>query len=87
MEDMQASTSRPLLGVYGAIFIDAIYVKVRRDQVVNQPFYAAIGVDLQGCRDVLGLWAGTGGGGESVKFWMSGLADLKNRGIGDVVSS
>ena len=83
IEDMQAWTSRPLLGVYAAIFIDAIYVKVRDGQVGNQPFYAAIGVDLQGHRDVLGLWAGHGGG-ESAKFWMSVLTDLKNRGISDV---
>ncbi len=80
---MQTWTSRPLLGVYAAIFIDAIYVKVRDGQVGNQPFYAAIGVDLQGRRDVLGLWAGNGGG-ESAKFWMSVLTDLKNRGVGDV---
>ena len=45
--------------------------------------YAAIGVDLNGRRDVLGLWAGQGGG-ESAKFWMNVLADLKNRGVRDV---
>jgi putative transposase len=75
--------SRPLLGVYAAIFIDGIYVKVRDGQVGNQPCYAAIGVDLGGRRDVLGLWAGHGGG-ESAKFWMNVLADLKNRGVRDV---
>ncbi len=83
LEDMSAWTSRPLLPVYAAVFIDAIYVKVRDGQVGNQPFYAAIGVDLQGHRDVLGLWAGAGGG-ESAKFWMSVLADLKNRGVRDI---
>jgi len=46
VEEMQAWCSRPLLPVYAAIFIDAIYVKVRDGQVGNQPFYAAIGVDL-----------------------------------------
>jgi putative transposase len=69
--------------VYAAVFIDAIYVKVRDGQVGNQPFYAAIGVDLNGRRDVLGLWAGHGGG-ESAKFWMNVLTDLKNRGVKDV---
>lgn len=83
VEDMQAWCSRPLLPVYAAVFIDAIYVKVRDGIVGNQPFYAAIGVDLDGKRDVLGLWAGQGGG-ESAKFWMSVLADLKNRGVRDV---
>ena len=83
LEDMQAWTGRPLQPVYAAVFIDAIYVKVRDGQVGNQPFYAAIGVDLAGRRDVLGLWAGTGGG-ESAKFWMGVLTDLKNRGVRDV---
>jgi putative transposase len=83
LEDMAAWTSRPLQPVYAAVFIDALYVKVRDGQVGNQPFYAAIGVDLAGRRDVLGLWAGAGGG-ESAKFWMSVLSDLRNRGVADV---
>lgn len=83
VEQMQSWSSRPLQGVYAAIFIDAIYVKVRDGQVGNQPFYVAIGVDLTGHRDVLGLWAGQGGG-ESAKFWMNVLTDLKNRGVRDV---
>src|SRR3954449_9349875 len=83
VEEMQAWASRPLQGVYAAGFIDAIYVKVRDGQVGNQPFYAAIGVDLAGRRDVLGLWAGHGSG-ESAKFWMGVLTDLKNRGVNDV---
>ena len=60
------------------------YVKVRDGQVGNQPFYAAIGVDLAGRRDVLGLWAGTSGAGESAKFWLAVLTDLRNRGVRDV---
>ncbi len=55
----------------------------RTESSHNQPFYAAIGVDLNGRRDVLGSWAGKGGG-ESAKFWMNVLADLKNRGVGGV---
>ena len=62
---------RPLDEIYAAIFIDAIVVKVRDGQVANRPFYAAIGVSLAGERDILGLWAGTGG--EGAKFWMSVL--------------
>ncbi len=80
---MQAWTSRPLQPLYAAVFIDAIDVKVRDGQVGNRPFYAAIGVDLQGRRDVLGLWAGNGAG-ESAKFWLSVLTELKNRGLVDV---
>jgi putative transposase len=82
-EEMQAWLTRPLQGVYAAIFIDALVVKVRDGQVANRPFYAAIGVDLDGNKDVLGLWAGDGGG-ESAKFWLSVLTDLRNRGVADV---
>jgi transposase-like protein len=62
--------------VYVAIFIDAIVVKVRDGQVANRPVYAAIGVTLEGRKDVLGLTMGTGGG-EGAKFWMSVLVGLK----------
>lgn len=81
IEEMNDWTTRPLDGVYAAIFIDAIVVKVRDGQVANRPFYAAIGVTLAGERDILGLWAGTGG--EGAKFWMAVLTDLKNRGVND----
>ena len=58
LTEMTEWTARPLEKVYAAVFIDAIYVKVRDGQVANRPFYAAIGVDLAGHKDVLGLWAG-----------------------------
>ena len=63
LEEMQDWAARPLDEVYAAIFVDAIVVKVRDGQVANRPIYAAIGVSLDGHRDVLGLWAGTGGEG------------------------
>lgn len=83
VEEMQAWWSRPLERIYAAVFVDAIVVKVRDGQVRNQPYYAAIGVDLEGHKDVLGIWPGTGGG-ESAKFWFACLTDLKNRGVTDV---
>jgi putative transposase len=82
IEEMQAWQNRPLDEVYAAVFIDAIVVKIRDGQVANRPVYAAIGVTLEGRKDVLGLWAGTGG--EGAKFWMSVLLDMKNRGVRDV---
>ncbi len=82
VEEMTDWANRPLDGVYAAVFIDAVMVKVRDGQVANRPVYAAIGVTLAGDKDVLGLWAGTGG--EGAKFWMSVLTDLRNRGIKDV---
>ncbi|ABK05691.1 transposase, mutator type (plasmid) [Arthrobacter sp. FB24] len=81
LEEMAAWQNRPLDEVYAAIFIDAIVVKVRDGQVANRPIYAAIGVTLEGEKDILGLWAGTGG--EGAKFWMSVLTDIKNRGVKD----
>jgi transposase-like protein len=84
IEEMQGWQTRPLEGVYAAVFVDAIVVKVRDGQVANRPVYAAIGVTLEGDRDVLGLWAGTAGSGEGAKFWMAVLTDLRNRGVNDV---
>ena len=82
--EMNDWSSRPLASHYVAVFVDAIHVKVRDGQVANRPFYAAIGVDLHGRRDVLGLWAGTPGLGESSKFWLGILTELKNRGVVDI---
>src|SRR5919112_6328822 len=78
--EMTEWATRPLDGVYVAVFIDAIVVKVRDGQVANRPIYAAIGVSLAGEKDVLGLWAGTGGGGAEI--WVLGVTRLKNRGGG-----
>ncbi|KZB84785.1 hypothetical protein AVL48_31765 [Amycolatopsis regifaucium] len=80
--EMQDWASRPLDAVYVAVFIDALHVKVRDGQVANRPVYAAIGVTVDGRKDVLGLWMGVGG--EGAKFGMSVLIDLKNRGVRDV---
>src|SRR4051794_36824036 len=83
LTEMAEWMARPLEQVYAPVFIDASYAKVRDGQVANRPFYVAIGVDLAGHKDVLGLWAGTGGG-ESAKFWLQVLTELKNRGVADV---
>jgi putative transposase len=82
IEEMQSWQQRPLDAIYAAVFIDAIVVKIRDGQVANRPVYAAIGVTLDGGKDILGLWAGTGG--EGAKFWMSVLTDIRNRGVKDV---
>jgi transposase-like protein len=81
IEEMNEWQNRPLDPVYAAIFIDAVHVKIRDGQVANRPIYAAIGVTLTGGKEILGLWAGTGG--EGAKFWMSVLTDIKNRGVTD----
>jgi putative transposase len=82
MEGMAAWQNRPLDRVYPVIFIDAIVVKIREGQVANRPIYVAIGVTVDGERDILGLWAGDGG--EGAKYWAHVLTEIKNRGTVDV---
>ena len=78
--DMAIWQNRPLDAVYPVLLIDAIVVKVRDAQVANRPVYVAIGVDLAGERDVLGLWLGPTGG-EGAKQWATMLTELRNRGL------
>ena len=85
VEDMRAWCSRPLDPVYPVLLIDAIYVKIREGQVANRPVYVAMGITIDGDRDVLGLWAGPAGGGEGARAWLGMLTDLKNRGVKDVL--
>lgn len=74
--------NRSLDRIYPVVFIDATQVKVRDRQVTNRPVYVAIGVSVNGERDILGLWAGDGG--EGAKFWLPVLTEIKNRGVEDV---
>ena len=66
------------------LLIDAIVIKVRDSQVANRPVYVAIGVNMDGERDVLGLWFGPTGG-EGAKQWMTMLTELRNRGVADAL--
>jgi putative transposase len=84
MEGLADWQSRPLDPVYAVIFIDAINVKIREGQVANRPIYLALGVTVDGERDVLGLWAGEHGDGEGAKYWLRVLTEIKNRGVRDV---
>jgi putative transposase len=84
VEEMTAWQNRPLERVYAVVLIDAIVVKVRDSQVANRPVYVAIGVTMDGQRDVLGLWLGPTGG-EGAKQWMTMLTELRNRGLLDVL--
>ena len=82
VEDMIAWQNRPLDRIYPVLLIDAIVVKIRDGQVANRPIYVAMGVNMDGERDVLGMWVGPSSG-EGAKFWMSVLTELRNRGIQD----
>jgi putative transposase len=82
-EEVKRWQSRPLEPVYGIVYLDALYVKMRHEgRVDNRAVYVAIGVDLEGQKDVLGLWASAN---EGAKFWLSVLTDLKNRGVKDML--
>ena len=73
---------RPLESVYAVMFMDAIHYHVRSEgQIVKKAVYIAIGIDLSGRKDVLGMWVGEN---ESAKYWATVLNSLRNRGVEDV---
>lgn len=75
--------NRPLEKTYSFVFMDAIHYKVREDkQIVVKAAYVVLGVNMDGEKEVLGIWVGAN---ESSKFWLSVLNDLKNRGVKDVL--
>jgi len=75
--------NRPLSPIYAIVFMDAIHYKVRQDgRVITKAAYTAIGVDLDGIKDVLGIWIGEN---ESSKFWLSVINEIKNRGTKDIL--
>lgn len=75
--------SRELKRVYPIVFMDAVHYSVRQDNVVcRKAVYIAIGIDLDGQKDVLGLWIGET---ESSKFWLGVMNELKNRGVEDIL--
>ena len=74
---------RPLESVYAMVMLDAIHYKVREEgSVVRKAVYIGIGTDLEGRKDVLGLWIGAA---ESAKYWMGVLTGLRNRGLKDIL--
>jgi putative transposase len=83
LEDVVAWQGRPLEAVYPIVYLDAIHLKLRTNgHVQNQAVYLALGINLQGEKDLLGLWVGES---EGAKFWMNVLTELKNRGVRDIL--
>jgi transposase-like protein len=81
---VEAWQNRPLAALYPVVFLDAMFIKMRRKQrVENVAVYTVLGVDLEGHKDVLGHWVGTGDG-EGSNFWLSVLSDLQARGVEDI---
>lgn len=81
-EEVKAWQGRPLESVYPIVYLDALHVKIRdAGHVQNRAMYVAIGVKLDGDKEVLGLWAGQA---EGAKFWLQVVTELKNRGVQDI---
>lgn len=84
VDDMLAWQTRPLDTVYPVLLVDGIRIKIRDGTVTNRTVYVVMGINMEGERDILGLWVGPSGG-ESAKFWLGVLSELKNRGIAEVL--
>ena len=82
VEEVKTWQSRPLEAVYPILYLDALQVKIRdAGHVQNRAMYVAMGVKLDGDKEVLGLWAGQA---EGAKFWLQVVTELKNRGVQDI---
>ena len=83
LEEVKAWQARPLEEIYPIVYLDALVVKVRDGhQVRNRSAHIAVGVDLDGVKHVLGIWIQAG---EGAKFWAGVCAELRNRGVRDVL--
>lgn len=82
IEEVKAWQTRPLEALYPILFLDALMVKMRHEgRVENRAVYVALGIDLDGRKDVLGLWTSAN---EGAKFWLQVLTELRNRGVKDI---
>ena len=80
--EITAWQNRPLDAVYPFVFMDAIHYKVKENhQYITKAAYVVLGIQMDGRKDILGVWIGDN---ESAKFWLSVMNDLKNRGVKDV---
>lgn len=83
LDEVKVWQSRPLDRVYPVIYLDALVVKIRMDkQVINKAIHLALGINMEGEKELLGMWCNTS---EGAKFWLSVLTELKNRGVQDVL--
>lgn len=83
IDEVKAWQSRALEAVYPIVFFDCLVVKVRQDKrIINKSVYIALGIDLSGHKDILGLWISDN---EGAKFWLNNLTEMKNRGLLDIL--
>ena len=83
IEEVVEWQSRPLDAVYPIVYLDCIVVKIRQDKrVINKAVYLALGVNMEGQKELLGLWLAEN---EGAKFWLNVLTELQNRGVRDIL--
>lgn len=83
MDEVRSWQNRPLEAVYAIVYFDALVVKVRQDKrIINKAVYVALGIDLSGRKDILGLWISEN---EGAKFWLNNFTEMKNRGLKDIL--
>jgi putative transposase len=82
-DEVKAWQNRALENVYPIVFFDCLVVKVRHEKrIINKAVYVALGIDLSGKKDILGLWISEN---EGAKFWLGNLTEMKNRGMNDML--
>ncbi|ORU93735.1 MAG: transposase [Cycloclasticus sp. symbiont of Poecilosclerida sp. N] len=83
IEEVVEWQSRPLDAVYPIVYLDCIVVKIRQDKrVINKAIYLALGVNMEGHKELLGMWISEN---EGAKFWLNVLTELQNRGVKDIL--
>ncbi len=83
LEQVVEWQSRPLDAVYPIVYLDCIVVKIRQDKrVINKAIYLALGINLEGHKELLGMWLSEN---EGAKFWLGVLTELQNRGVNDIL--
>lgn len=83
IEQVTEWQSRPLDAVYPIVYLDCIVVKIRQDkQVINKSIFLALGINLEGHKELLGMWLAEN---EGAKFWLNVLTELQNRGLKDIL--
>ena len=84
LNEVKAWQSRPLDTLYPVVYLDSIHVKVRDGTIRVKAVYLAIGINLAGEKEVLGLWIAQT---EGAKFWLQVVTELKNRGVQDILQA
>jgi putative transposase len=82
IDEVKTWQSRPLDKIYPIVYLDALVIKINEDKrVINKAFYLVVGINLEGQKELLGIWISQN---EGAKFWLSVLTELKNRGVEDI---